>query len=114
MSYAELHCHSYYSFHNGASSLEELMVRAKDLGYRALAVTEHDNLCGAMCFAQLAKSLEMHGTIGAEVTLENGFHLTLLAKDRQGYSNLCRLITAAHASGERNAPALPIGLLKEH
>jgi error-prone DNA polymerase len=114
MEYAELHCHSYYSFHDGASSLEELMVRAKELGYRALAITEHDNLCGAMCFAQLAKSLEMHGIIGAEVTLENGFHLTLLAKDGQGYKNLCRLITAAHNSGERNDPALPPDLLKEH
>ena len=58
MEYAELHCHSYYSFHDGASSLEELMVRAGELGYRALAVTDHDNLCGAMCFAQLAASLE--------------------------------------------------------
>jgi error-prone DNA polymerase len=81
MPYAELHCHSYYSFHDGASSLEELMVRAKELGYRALAITDHDNLCGAMCFAQLAKSLGMHGIIGAEVTLEGGSHITLLAKE---------------------------------
>jgi error-prone DNA polymerase len=134
MSYAELHCHSYYSFHDGASSLEELMVRAKDLGYRALAVTDHDNLCGAMQFAQLSRSLGLHGITGAEVTLNpapisfgrtdrtelpqddslKNCHLTLLAKDRQGYSNLCRLITAAHASGERNDPALPSKLLPEH
>ena len=114
MSYAELHCHSYYSFHDGASSLEELLVRAKDLGYRALAITDHDNLCGAMRFAQLARSLEMQGIIGAEVTLKGGYHLTLLAKDRQGYRNLCRLITAAHASGERNEPELPPELLPEH
>ncbi len=114
MSYAELHCHSYYSFHDGAASLEELMVRAKGLGYRALAVTDHDNLCGAMCFAQLAKSLEMQGITGAELTLENGFHLTLLAKDGTGYKNLCRLITAAQNSGERNAPALSPALLPEH
>jgi error-prone DNA polymerase len=114
MSYAELHCHSYYSFHDGASSLEEIMVRARDLGYRALAVTDHDNLCGAMCFVQLAKSLEMHGITGAEITLENGFHLTLLAKDGEGYKNLCRLITAAQNAGERNDPALFPGLLPEH
>jgi error-prone DNA polymerase len=105
MPYAELHCHSYYSFHDGASSLEELMLRSGDLGYRALAVTDHDNLCGAMRFAQLAKSLDIHGITGAEVTLEGGFHLTLLAKDRRGYQNLCRLITTSHASGERNHPA---------
>jgi error-prone DNA polymerase len=134
MSYAELHCHSYYSFHDGASSLEELMVRAKDLGYRALAVTDHDNLCGAMQFAQLSRSLEMHGITGAEITLNptpisfvrqgssglpqddslRDCHLTLLAKDRTGYKNLCRLITAAQNAGERNDPALPPGLLPEH
>jgi len=114
MPYAELHCHSYYSFHDGASSLEELIVRAKDLGYRALAITDHDNLCGAMQYAQLSKSLDIQGIIGAEVTLEGGFHITLLAKDRKGYSNLCRLITAAHARGERNDPTLPIKLLSEH
>jgi error-prone DNA polymerase len=133
MPYAELHCHSYYSFHDGAASLEELMVRAKDLGYRALAVTDHDNLCGAMCFAQLVKSLEMHGITGAELTLApcrsfgrpdsigtpqddslKGCHLTLLAKDGEGYKNLCRLITAAQNSGERNDPTLPHGLLAEH
>ncbi len=56
MSYAELHCHSYYSFHDGASSLEELLLRAKELGYRALALTDHNNLCGAMRFARLARS----------------------------------------------------------
>jgi error-prone DNA polymerase len=114
MPYAELHCHSYYSFHDGASSLEELMMRAKELGYRALAITDHDNLCGAMCFAQLAGSLEMQGIIGAEVTLQGGYHLTLLVKDRQGYRNLCRLITAAHNTGERNEPELPPELLPEH
>ena len=78
MSYAELHCHSYYSFHDGASSLEELMLRAKELGYRTLAITDHDNLCGAMRFAQLAKSLEMKVIIGVELTLHGDHHLTLL------------------------------------
>ncbi len=90
------------------------MLRAKELGYRALAITDHDNLCGAMRFAHLARSLEMQGIIGAEVTIKNGYHLTLLAKDRHGYRNLCRLITAAHASGERNNPELPPELLPEH
>jgi error-prone DNA polymerase len=114
MLYAELHCHSYYSFHDGASSLEELMLQAKKLGYRALALTDHDNLCGAMRFAHLSHSLEMQGITGAEITLKGGYHLTLLARDRQGYRNLCRLITAAHNSGERDQPELPPGLLQEH
>ncbi len=114
MEYAELHCHSYYSFHDGASSLEELLLKAKELGYRALAITDHDNLCGAMRFAQLARSLEMQGIIGAEVTLRGGCHLTLLTRDLDGYKNLSRLITAAHNSGERNQPELPPELLATH
>jgi error-prone DNA polymerase len=114
MSYAELHCHSYYSFHDGASSLEELLIRARDLGYRALAITDHNNLCGAMRFAQLSRSLGMQGIIGAEITLQGGYHLTLLAKDSGGYRNLCRLITAAHNSGERDNPALPPQIIPEY
>jgi error-prone DNA polymerase len=114
MAYAELHCHSYYSFHDGASSPEELLVQAKKLGYTALAVTDHDNLCGAMLFAKLAGSLDMHPVIGAELTLKGGSHLTLLAENSAGYHNLCRLITAAHGAGERNEPELDPGLLPGH
>jgi error-prone DNA polymerase len=114
VSYAELHCHSYYSFHDGASSLEELLVRAKELGYRALALTDHNNLCGAMRFAHLTRSLEIQGIIGCEITLQGGYHLTLLAKDGQGYRHLCRLITAAHSVGERDNPELNPALLKDN
>ena len=73
MEYAELHCHSYYSFHDGASSLEELMLRSKELGYNALALNDHNNLCGAMRL-----SLEVKTIIGAEVTLQGGYHMTLI------------------------------------
>ena len=114
MQYAELHCHSYYSFHDGASSLEELVLNSSELGYHALALTDHDNLCGAMRFAQICKSFNMHAIIGVELTLKGGFHLTLLSKNRQGYANLCRLITNAYANGERNQPVLPSELLAEH
>ncbi len=110
MDYAELHCHSYYSFHDGASSLEELMLRAKELGYRALAVTDHNNLCAAMRFAQLSRSLEFKGITGAELTLKGGGHLTLLAENRTGYSNLCRLITSAYAAGRENPELDPAQL----
>lgn len=114
MPYAELHCHSYYSFHDGASSLEELLTRSKELGYSALAVTDHDNLCGAMRFAHLTKSLEFPGITGAEVTLKGGYHLTLLAKDREGYRNLCRLITAAREAPDRAQPELPPEVIGTH
>ncbi len=114
MVYAELHCHSYYSFHDGASSLEELLGEAHELDYKAIALTDHDNLCAAMRFAQLAPSLEIQAIIGAELTLAGGAHITLLAKDKVGYRNLCKLITAAHNSGERDKPELPRVLLAEH
>ena len=72
MGYAELHCHSNYSFQEGASSVEELLVRAKELGYPALALTDHDNLCGVMHFAEVARSIDIQPITGAEVTLSDG------------------------------------------
>jgi error-prone DNA polymerase len=114
MQYAELHCHSYYSFHDGASSLEELVTTSKALGYAALALTDHDNLCGAMRFSHLAHSLDMPPVLGAEITLRGGYHLTLLAENAAGYRNMCNLLTAAHQEGERNHPELPPELLQTH
>jgi len=112
--YAELHCHSYYSFHDGASSIEELVLRAKDLGYEAVALTDHDNLCAALEFARCAHSWGLQPIIGAEVTLKRGHHLTLLAGDHEGYSNLCRLVSLAYAQGGRREPRLDPSLLGDH
>ena len=112
--YAELHCHSNYSFQEGASFIHELLPRAGELGYPALAITDHDNLCGAMEFARAARSLDVQPIIGAEVTIQNGYHLTLLAEDRQGYSNLCRLLSAAGLTTDRREPELDPRFLAEH
>ena len=115
VSYVELHCHSNYSFQEGASFLEELLVRAKELQYPALALTDHDNLCGAMEFSRIANSVRIQPITGAEVTLTDGSHLTLLAENRQGYSNLCNLLTASRmgVDGDRRDPRLPPALLRE-
>ena len=94
MSYVELHLHTNYSFQEGASFIHELLPRAAALGYPALALTDHDNLCGAMEFARAARSLDIQPIIGAEVTLKGGGHVTLLAETRQGYGNLCRLLVS--------------------
>jgi len=67
--YAELHCHSAYSFREGASTPLELVLTARALGYRALALTDHDGLAGAMEFAQTAREWELPAIIGAELTL---------------------------------------------
>src|SRR3970040_358642 len=97
MTYVELHCHSAYSFLDGASQPEELAARASELGYEALALTDHDGLYGSLEFAHAAKFFGVRPITGAEVTLEGGAHVTLLVESRRGYGNLCRLLTEAHA-----------------
>ncbi len=67
--YVELHCHSCYSLREGASTPEELALRARELGYDTLALTDHDGLYGAMAFAQTAKAFGLRPITGAEVTL---------------------------------------------
>ncbi|HIM36850.1 MAG TPA: DNA polymerase III subunit alpha, partial [Dehalococcoidia bacterium] len=89
-----------------ASSVEDLLVRAKELGHKALALTDHDNLCGAMHFAQVASTLGMQAITGAEVTLKDGSHLTFLAETRQGYRNLCNLLSYSYISSDRRDPRL--------
>src|SRR4249920_1740261 len=95
--YVELHAHSSYSFLDGASLPEELAIRAAELGYPALAVTDHDGVYGSLEFAHAAKHLGVRPITGAEVTLMDGSHVTLLVESRQGYANLCRILTDAHA-----------------
>src|SRR5437762_8443638 len=95
--YVELHAHSAYSFLDGASLPEELVARAAELGYDALALTDHDGVYGSLEFAQAAKHFGLRAITGAEVTLRGGAHITLLCESRQGYANLCRILTDAHA-----------------
>ena len=98
--YVELHCHSAFSFLDGASHPEQLILEAKALGYQAIALTDHNGLYGSMAFAQAAKSSELQAITGVEITLLDGCHLTVLAETQQGYANLCRLITEAHLGQE--------------
>jgi error-prone DNA polymerase len=101
MTYVELHCHSAYSFLDGASQPEELAARAAELGYGAVALTDHDGVYGSLEFAHAAKALGVRAITGAEVTLDGGAHVTLLVESRRGYANLCRLLTAAHTGTRR-------------
>src|SRR5437764_4963215 len=114
MSYVELHAHSAYSFRDGASHPEELARRAAELGYTALALTDHDGLYGSMEFAQAAEEAGIQAITGAEVTLEGEAHLTLLVETPAGYANLCRLLSLAHRQSVRRFPRLPYAALAEH
>jgi error-prone DNA polymerase len=119
--YIELHAHSAYSFLDGASLPEELAVQAAELGYPALALTDHDGLYGSLEFAHAAKHFGVRPITGAELTLADRSHVTVLVETPAGYANLCRLITAAHAdtrpegreSQPPGEPALQQALLEE-
>src|SRR5919202_1412866 len=120
MGYAELHAHSAYSFLDGASLPEELVIRAAELGYGALALTDHDGVYGSLEFAHAAKAFGVRPITGAELTLADGSHVTVLVESATGYANLCRLLTAAHArtrlpgkERELLEPALPLARLEE-
>ena len=100
--YVELHCHSGFSFLDGASHPEELVMSAVELGYPALALTDHNGLYGSMEFAQAAKLVNLQPITGVELTLrdcfpgipepKSGHHITLLAETSTGYANLLSLI----------------------
>jgi error-prone DNA polymerase len=119
--YVELHAHSSYSFLDGASLPEELAVRAAELGYPALALTDHDGVYGSLEFAHAARHFGVRPITGAELTLADRSHVTVLVETAKGYANLCRLITAAHAhtrppgkeSQPPTEPALDQRLLEE-
>ena len=110
--YAELHCKSFYSFGQGASHIHELLAQASEYGYPALALTD-TNLCGALEFARLANSLKIEPITGCELTLTDGSRLTLLARTREGYANISRLLTLAN-SHDRREPCLDPTYLPAH
>ncbi len=114
MSYTELHCHSNFSFLEGASHIEEMVLRAAELGQKTLALTDHDGLHGAMEFAQCAQAWGVRPITGAELTLADGHHLTLLCETQRGYANLCRILTHAHLDHERGSPRTEPEVLAGH
>jgi len=143
MNYVELHAHSAYSFLDGASLPEELAARAAELGYEALALTDHDGVYGSLEFAHAAKQFGVRPITGAEVTIGVGsteptrsggagmygagagtgdHHLTLLCETQAGYANLCRILTDAHAgtrvegkeSREPLPPSTTVEFVAEH
>ena len=104
--FVHLHTHSYYSLLDGVSSPEELALAARNAGMKALALTDHNALYGAVEFYRKALEYGVKPLIGAELTLSDGFNLLLLVKNDSGYRNLSRLITAGRLRGGHNKFAL--------
>jgi len=104
--YAELQCLSHYTFLKGASAPEELVGRAAQLGYRALAIVDECTLAGVVKAHLAAKEVGLHLIVGSQMTVtpEDGappFQLLVLATNRNGYGNLSELITLARTRAEK-------------
>ncbi len=127
--FVHLHVHSQYSLLDGACHLEKLVRKAKEFRMPALAVTDHGNLFGAIDFYRLAQKEGIKPIIGCEVYVapgsrlerypqdgqyEGANHLTLLVKDRIGYKNLIKLVTAGYLEGFYYKPRVDRELLSQH
>jgi error-prone DNA polymerase len=122
--YAELHCHSALSLLDGASLPETLAERAAELGYPALAITDHDELGGVVRFGTACAAVGIGGILGVELTVRvpdefktygtRNTHLVLLAESRDGYRNIASLVTHARMHTDRGSPHVPWELIAQH
>ena len=112
--YAELHAHSNFTLLDGGSHPEELIACAKELNYAAVAITDRDGLYGAVRFAQAGRDEDVAAIVGAELTMEDGSHLVVLASEKAGYAQLSRLISRARLNRPRGAPATTYETLAKH
>src|SRR5690606_3651210 len=94
MSFVELRAHTAFSFGDGVLTPETLVARAAELGYPALAVTDHADLGGLIRFALAAESAGVKAIAGAELNVD-GYPTAFLARDQRGYRNLAALVTRA-------------------
>ena len=141
--YAELHCHSNFSFLDGASHPEELAIEAARLGLEALAITDHDGFYGVVRFAEAAKAVALPTVFGTEINVSAhdgcvarseadtlaqvptgmvpdshspdpaGTHLVVLADGPSGYAQLSRVLSTGHLAGEKGAPQFAFGDLAD-
>ncbi|MCX6084525.1 MAG: DNA polymerase III subunit alpha, partial [Caldiserica bacterium] len=102
MSFVHLHLHTGFSFHESPIRIEDLAQRSRELGYSSCAITDSNTLAGAIRFDRAARSAGVTPVFGSELTLlsdESDDHVVVLARDLEGYRNLCRLVTCAQAHG---------------
>ncbi len=101
MDFVHLHAHSSYSLLQGAMTPQELVAAADGMGLPAVALTDTNGLYGAVLFSQAARAAGVRPIVGAEVVY-GGEQAVLLAADRQGYANLCRIITERKLNGTKH------------
>jgi error-prone DNA polymerase len=112
--YAELHCRTNFSFLEGASHPDELVQRAAELGYRALAITDRNSLAGVVRAHVAAKEIGLKLLIGAEITPVDAPPVVVLTTDRSSYGRLSRLITRGRRNAEKGSCWLTFDDLAEH
>jgi error-prone DNA polymerase len=112
--YAELHCLSNFSFLRGASQPEDLVARAAQLGYTALAITDECSLAGIVRAHVAAKQAGLKLIVGSELGLEDGLRLVLLAPDRRAYGALSALITTGRRRAKKGSYSLSRQDLEAH
>ncbi len=127
MSFVNLHCHSHYSLLDGFGSPKDIVLRAKELGYPAAALTDHGVTYGLIELYDACKANGIKPILGCEMYIAprtrfdkepkvdvRPYHLTVLAKNNVGYHNLLKLVTQAHLEGFYYKPRVDLGLLKAH
>ncbi len=127
MAFVHLHVHSQYTLLDGAIRPAQLVARVKELGQPAVAITDRANMFGAVEFFKAANAAGIHPVLGAEIALQpqglahrdpggahGGYNLVFLVENKQGYQNLCRLITRAIFDGMYYRPRIDLDLLRQH
>ena len=125
--FVNLHVHTEYSLLDGACRINELVKRAAELGQKAVAITDHGNMCGAVEFWLAAKKQGLNPVIGCEVYTaartmydrdidrdRNSGHLILLAENQQGYSNLVKIVSKSYVDGFYYKPRVDKELLRQY
>src|SRR5207248_1079358 len=111
--YVELHSHSNFSFLDGGSHPYELAVRAAELEMPALAITDRGGVYGAVRHLQACRKLGVKPIIGSALEVD-GEEMILIARNLRGYSNLCRLLTLAHADQPKGEARSTLATVAEH
>ena len=125
--FVHLHLHTEYSLLDGANRIKDLPIRAKELGMDAMAITDHGVMFGCIDFYKACKANDVKPIIGCEVYVAPGSrfdkvldksvkynHLILLAKDMQGYRNLCKLVSSGFTDGYYYKPRIDKEILEKY